>query len=205
MRADFAKYKSNDRINNGPLKILELQEMSTNPRYLFTDLSINAYGKVLNEDYKNYYAADTYLLLQLSTTSKNKLSNRQIARIQYKSRRMVFLPLHTNGNHWTLYALSSTNKTVKYYDSCVTINNMNRIIPYSKLIQKFLTMVDLDVEYTITRQSCLQQNNDYDCGVFVCIFIEKLIRGENIEMIKASNMQFYRQYIAYQISRLLDT
>lgn len=197
---DFNRYEPDYKID-GFLRMSELKLM-IDPLYLLSDLIINAYGKVIMEDYPEYYVTDTFLISQWRTNST--ISQNQINRIKYKTRKLVFIPLHVNSNHWTLCAVSPSERYLKYYDSLHLYREDDTSpIPYKNHITNFLASVDPGINYSFTRVPCPQQNNGSDCGVFVCAFIEKLITEKNVNSIRASNMQSIRYYVAYQISRLL--
>lgn len=190
---------NDDHIIDGDLRISELKKLTTNNNYWFNDSVINTFSKILNLRRKDCYIADTFLISQLS---KRKLSNRQLSKIDYKSRKLFFMPVNVNGNHWVLYVLSPNDKSVKFYNSFENMNTKKQI-PYENIIKQFLNTIDPDVNYIITTPKCPQQENYNDCGVFVCMFIDTLIGKSDIITIEASKTTLYRQYIAYEISKLL--
>ena len=93
---------------------------------------------------------------------------------------LVFFPLNTNNSHWVLVTASPPTKTIAYYDSMNHNGSESRkmVASYlSKLHEKLNgNALDLDNWDSIDQRDIPQQDNGFDCGVFVCQYAERLSR-----------------------------
>jgi hypothetical protein len=90
----------------------------------------------------------------------------------------VFFPINITNTHWVAVIAHIQERRLEYYDSMRAINPkfyLNLIFNYLKDEHK-ATKGGLELEHQNLWQLedcslfCPKQNNDYDCGVFVCTF-----------------------------------
>jgi len=95
----------------------------------------------------------------------------------------LIIPIHANGNHWTLILINFESKYIEYFDSLgddgtTYINATYQYIQDEHLKMFHHTLPAQNTWRLITcRGATPQQNNNYDCGVFVCLFAEALTRN----------------------------
>ena len=92
----------------------------------------------------------------------------------------IFFPTNT-GAHWTLLAISGTNKTIEYLDSMNASGWTSK-----KTINLALEWLKMELgtqfkenEWKILHTSSSQQSNMNDCGVFACLNGLALVKGLN--------------------------
>ena len=105
----------------------------------------------------------------------------------------IFLPINDNtdteraegGSHWSLLVVSTSDRTAFHYDSLCSANDQEGHVVtknMGKLLGYPLTYMDL--------RDAPQQSNSSDCGVFVCMIMDKLLitrlltkpKGEKVSM-----------------------
>jgi Ulp1 family protease len=59
-------------------------------------------------------------------------------------------------------------------------------------------LIDLSDWEDFTPQNIPHQDNDYDCGVFTCLFADYISRDEPFDF-KNHHMTYFRERIAYEI------
>ena len=136
--------------------------------------------------------------------------------------RLILIPINTNDAHWTLAAVvtedvTPTTHTIRYYDS-LTKRNTSKARRYLDMIQKYLEQerkftcdangigVVSKHKYIKEISLCPQQNNGYDCGVFVCMYAYCMCMNIPVDTFLQRNAQFFRRHITLSIAqgRLTD-
>ena len=93
----------------------------------------------------------------------------------------LFFPLNNCNTHWCLAVVFIPLKLIRYYDSSSAVNGRR----YCNWIKKWLSDVavqsgqqlvfNIDEVVIEDKSTCIpQQDNSYDCGVFVLLFIDFL-------------------------------
>jgi Ulp1 family protease len=130
----------------------------------------------------------------------------------------VFIPVNVAASHWVLINVSPGTQYITYFDSIRTRRRSSRKHPaYVTLIQQWCADVTTTTpnDWTILDGSTMQQDNGYDCGVFVIRSMDFLANTTNsINYIaglyrhscvifphKTSDMLQYRYHIAADIVR----
>ena len=102
---------------------------------------------------------------------------------------LVFFPLNVNNNHWVLVSASLATKTIEYYDSMNNDGTESRkmVAIYLSQLHQVLhgNALDLNEWDSIDRHDIPQQENGFDCGVFVCQFAERLSRRAPFDFTQA--------------------
>lgn len=116
---------------------------------------------------------------------------------------IIMVPVHENGNHWTLATISINKKIIiTYYNSMGHKNDylLEHLVEYLKT--EYLNRKGVRLNYEIQRQCCeIQQENDFDCGAVICSIAELLSRNGSIEfqLFTEENMAHFRQVMIYEI------
>jgi Ulp1 family protease len=100
--------------------------------------------------------------------------------------RLLFAPLHCNGNHWTLFVVDKLFHEIHFYDSmscsrqsCARQDGepeSSVFRTYLPAWENLLREADCANPWAIREDSCPHQGNGYDCGVYVCYFMAELAR-----------------------------
>ena len=101
------------------------------------------------------------------------------------------MPININNTHWMLVIVYPKKNIIASYDS-INGNNEEVVNNVLKLLH-FLVKKDSDEEDCFKEWDFLvidgpQQNNAFDCGVFMCIFALFVMKGENVIEGNASNL-----------------
>ena len=117
-------------------------------------------------------------------------------------------PVPHVAGHWLLLAVLLEAKRVEYYNS---IRSPDQAQEYMHVIWKYLLDVwkaetgsSMSVEEMekwkfCAIASCPQQDNGFDCGVFVCAFSLCLTHGVHENTFTQEDMPFFREHIALSI------
>ena len=91
----------------------------------------------------------------------------------------VFLPINDNpnpgvaegGSHWSLLVVSLPDAVAFHYDSLLGVNQLEA----EKVTRKFERLLARVMRF-VQMQDAPQQENSSDCGVFVCLLMDYLLR-----------------------------
>ncbi|KRH94798.1 Protease, Ulp1 family [Pseudoloma neurophilia] len=114
---------------------------------------------------------------------------------------LFFIPLHVNGNHWSLIVFEKKKLILEYWDSMNShdsayagiIKKLVKSIEHM-LVQKTKRISKINVEII----NCQKQDNDYDCGMFVCLFARNRL-FERTFKINKETLSIFRLIIAHEI------
>jgi Ulp1 family protease len=92
-------------------------------------------------------------------------------------------------NHWSLVNIHIKEKKVRFFDSCISLktDERNKLIKrfVSKLIEHDATKKDFSIDLTkwgFRKESKLpQQTNEYDCGLFICLYAKLISYNYKID------------------------
>jgi sentrin-specific protease 1 len=129
---------------------------------------------------------------------------------------LLIVPINLNNTHWVCAALWLQEKRIDYYDSlngCHGAELCNALIRYvhDEMQQKHPnSMGEFDINsWSVNiRNGIIHQDNGYDCGVFICMYADYIIRNidprespdeqRNQDMVN-QHIEDYRKYILLQI------
>lgn len=144
------------------------------------------------------------------------------ARVDLFAIDFVFVPINLDNRHWTLSVVNVQRKTISYYDSAgggkvnmgccpasygTPEDHMKRILAYlSKEHQDKkdeplpegwkINPVGQSEDVLIPQGRIPQQQNGYDCGVFVCKYADCISRGEPLTFTQSDiTNNYYRREI----------
>ncbi|CAN7976785.1 unnamed protein product [Ixodes persulcatus] len=116
---------------------------------------------------------------------------------------LILVPVHSQ-NHWSLVALWMKEQTFLFLDSMGREDKRcyRRLMKYLRnehRLEKEQPLVEPDEGwvYKFPKNIPIQSNTD-DCGVFVCLYAERLARQAPFDF-AAGNIQELRYHIAYEI------
>ena len=119
------------------------------------------------------------------------------------SQSLILIPVNLQF-HWYLVTIDNDAKKIVYYDSWGKHHKsvLEMIASYleSEHLDKKGSKLDLGKWSQITAQNIPQQNNGWDCGMFVCKYAEYLSRRAEFTF-KQYNMPYFRRRMVYEISR----
>lgn len=75
------------------------------------------------------------------------------------------------GSHWSLLVFSKSDSKIYHFDSCSGLNRHQAI----EFGQKLANYLGKPFQDSVIEARCLQQNNNYDCGVHVLCNAEHII------------------------------
>ncbi|XP_043282359.1 sentrin-specific protease 1-like [Venturia canescens] len=90
---------------------------------------------------------------------------------------LILVPVHL-GNHWCLIVIRMNEKEIHYYDSLKGdrtryLDSMLKYLVAEAKEKKRKEIIPQEWKLTIKKEIPVQENN-YDCGVFVCTYAEHI-------------------------------
>jgi len=183
---------------------------SLGPGQWLNDEIVNFYMELLKESAKNknkvqchFFNSFFYTLLSVEGTGYNygKVS-KWTKKIDIFQLDKIIIPVHL-GAHWCLACVSIKRKRIEYYDSMGGTN-----IHCRKCLRQYITdeyklkySKELDLsEWTdhAPGSKVPQQQNTYDCGVFMCIFAAHVTQNKSFGF-SQNDMPFFRKRIMLDI------
>ncbi|MBW0500146.1 hypothetical protein O181_039861 [Austropuccinia psidii MF-1] len=122
---------------------------------------------------------------------------------------VIIFPVNIANAHWTCAAINLKNKRFEFYDSMGNRNdsvlaNLRDYIVNEALAKK-KQVLDLSGWIDFYPMNVPQQDNAYDCGIFVCQFMDSLSRDwgtGNAEFdFSQENMPYIRTKMIYEIAK----
>ncbi|KAL0918469.1 hypothetical protein M5K25_010478 [Dendrobium thyrsiflorum] len=161
--------------------------------------------KALPEIYQPYlYVSPMHRILK-SYNDYTDLYIKHIKKETLKRTNLLIMPI-INNNHWTLLVGRLKERVWKLYDSlpnpqhkeiCVTVVN-ELYIDLRKCFEADITKWRMNIVRGTPTQS-----NSFDCGMFVCKYMEKVVLKDKVDWSAykywQNNMPRYRADFAYQI------
>ncbi|KAG8951300.1 Smt3-specific protease [Tulasnella sp. 424] len=123
------------------------------------------------------------------------------------SKDIILIPVNLGNAHWTCAAINMKKKRIEYYDSMGSqrpkVYQILRDYLEKEHKAKKSKSFNFDGWQNYWSEETPQQENGYDCGVFTCMFMEGLSRGEEAEdfVFEQSNMPYLRLRMLYEIGR----
>jgi len=116
----------------------------------------------------------------------------------------VIIPIHMNENHWCLAVINMKDKRIEYYDSMGGKNYTCVKYLQQYIVDEYKTKRDDELDISDWRVytpggTIPQQDNIYDCGVFMCQFAETIGSGNSIQYISQQDMPYYRKRMLLEI------
>ena len=192
----------NDEVINGYLKFLDLQhkklcrERRTTPSHLFGSFFITQ----LTEELVDEAVVRSFNYDRVKTWSK-KAPGRDLFELD-----KVLFPINQTNYHWMLAVAFMQEKCIRFYDSnphekgdSQFQHYVGSILNYLKREHKDKHKVDME-EWTKAPEDydTPQQDNGYDCGVFVCALAEHILFDMPLKF-SQKDIPRARQHIAFTL------
>lgn len=144
------------------------------------DVIIGFYFEYLNQQYRNdkqllFIGPEVAQLLKMQDPSHYNIFLDPIEATNYN---FIFFPLNdcdsnkAGGSHWSLLIYSHLEKMCYHFDSSSNINGSSA----KKLARKVTKYFLEKSEKRYIEMNCPQQNNSYDCGLYVLCLADVLSR-----------------------------
>ena len=122
--------------------------------------------------------------------------------------KVLIIPCHVNGNHWTCAVICITDKKIYYLDPLI-VRSMTKIPRY--LMQyledewnEFPRKTKFNrLEWNVVQpgnSKIPRQTNNHDCGVYVCMYAYYISQQKSIKFL-SSDINIIRQRITYSITK----
>ena len=116
---------------------------------------------------------------------------------------LLIFPIHWKQSHWNLVIVDVQNKSISFIDSIsrsdsIANSCMTKVAQFlSKEYENKNGTTNLEISTweKINAPDVPQQKNGYDCGVYLCCFIEKILHSQKLLTISSANMDYYRKRI----------
>ena len=158
---------------------------------------------VQQQHHPNVLCRSSYFITKLLEGGSYSFNKVRRWRHDIHAFKTIALPIKHNNNHWTMAIISVPEKTINYYDS---LNGDGST--YMTAILSYLREVELRRQITTSPWTCQQhfdipqQNNNYDCGIYMLTAIEKYINklpmDHTTEAIKNKRQDIKTQITRYQ-------
>ena len=201
------------RAFNIEIKIKDTDSLSTNNNSdkLLNDNIIDFYFNMIKSlKYNKKLANDINILssFEFKRFLKDKdYLKKDRNRINIFNHSYILVPI-CHFDHWSLVNIHVKDKKVRYFDSLVSLKTNDE---RKKVIKEFISKIIVHdsskinfttdiLEWGFRVESMLpQQTNNYDCGIFICLFAK--IISYNL---KISPSQFLNEYISEYRLRILE-
>ena len=117
---------------------------------------------------------------------------------------LVFIPInYTQPEHWALVAVNMGKRTVTYYDSLLNQSRGSCVgVVNSFLAEEYCERKGGKLPFqfrSLWPETTPQQENGFDCGMYVLRFAEQLSRNCPSFNIPQHEMPLYRQLVVWEI------
>jgi hypothetical protein len=119
---------------------------------------------------------------------------------------VIFLPIHAHGNHWTCITCDLQSGSMSYLDS---LPPADEYVAYS-LFKKLWKLLDrtcsrvpihgLPESWTVEIAKSPQQQNTYDCGLYVCQAMRATMLGIPFQ-VSSKEMRGFRKNLLESLQR----
>ncbi|KAG8751681.1 Smt3-specific protease, partial [Serendipita sp. 396] len=149
---------------------------------------------------------NTFFMSKLQELGYDKARlNKWTKKIDIFGKDLVLIPCNLGNSHWTCAAINFRQKRIEYYDSMGTdrpsIRQALRTYLEKEHMDKKSSPFDFDGWVDYFGEDGPQQENGYDCGVFVCQTMENLSRGVSLPFdFTQKNMSYLRRRMILEIT-----
>ncbi|KAH3665470.1 hypothetical protein OGAPHI_003654 [Ogataea philodendri] len=188
-------------------------------RKWLNDNVIDFYMSLICERAKNdpslpqIHIFSTHFYTNLSTKGYSSVKRwTKRAKVDVTKLDYIFVPINLNQSHWALGVINNKEKAFQYYDSLYgngedVIYNLEQYMvnETKKLYGDSMNGIDYSQYDSFESMKTPKQENGFDCGVFVCTFVDYLSRERPL-MFSQSDMKSLRRRMAYElcIKKLID-
>jgi len=139
-----------------------------------------------------YYATGFFSNSLILPDDYVKTFNTKIRHLRYFinifNHRLLIFPINVNSNHWICIVVCNLNKKIYYFDSLIVTDNVSKnttMITLINEIKKYLQYhwkkfypysEEINFDDWDFENSNAVQNDGYNCGIYVCLFIRLVIQ-----------------------------
>ena len=185
------------------------------PSVWLNDEVINIYSKLiiteLQEKGEKIYCFRSDFMNQLNSEGKFsyekvKRWSRHVPNGDIFELEKLFIPINIDNMHWILAVIYMQEKRIQIYDSYNSpgIIYLNNLIEYLKCeYQDKKNAIGNWKNWNLVscQDDTPSQTNSYDCGVFVCMYIQFIADNRELNF-NQDDVSSYRKFIAYQLAIL---
>jgi histone H4 len=201
-----------------PIRVKDLRRLrippenpSTPEDYYLNDEIINAYSSHMNVDLMSLYRGkhfifNTHMIKKLigGANVDSWAKNLDICNMK-----QLFFPVEKD-KHWFLVIANFVNKTIDVFDSMHNLHteDVKLIQDFVNELRKTRKCADANDPFPIVHnRNCPKQNNTWDCGLFVVMYMDYLICDAHFKQLDAKlpwawgqkNMNTIRSRLAYKL------
>jgi len=195
-----------------------------NPCTWLNDEVINLYMKLLraysvsqtatsgNNPFTQCYFHSSFFYTKLfAATGQYEFANvrrwtkRGAGKCDLFTQRRVFIPHNIHNTHWALCVVEIPEKRIIYIDSMAgrgteCMKNVLRYLEDESMDKKKAPLDTSGWKLVSMGRNVPQQNNGYDCGVFMCTFANYVAMDQEFDF-TVNDMEYFRKRIAVDILR----
>ncbi|XP_049767885.1 sentrin-specific protease 1-like [Schistocerca cancellata] len=166
---------------------------------------INFYLSLLTErgkqnGYPSVYTFNTFFFPRLYSSGFSAV-RRWTRKTDIFAYEILIVPIHLS-IHWCMVAINFKKKTICYYDSVNSSNNVCLKLLWDYLNSESMDKRNEEFNYdgwkTENVKEIPQQVNTSDCGVFCCVYSDCICRNASFNF-SQEDMPYFRKKIAYEI------
>jgi Ulp1 family protease len=178
------------------------------------------YSESLERDQQLYFFAPcSTLFFEVLTSPKYegdestynyKRVSKWTKKIDLLSMDKIIVPIHVAGSHWTVACINIRDRQFEYYDSLIALCGhkeygqyvLDRLCRYledeAKDKQQSTLHANRWRRFVYNEKEIPQQDNSYDCGVFVCLFARNIAQDKRMNFSQV-DIQQHRKLLALSI------
>lgn len=204
--AFFARVDKSTRIGDPLLhNTVGLLQTLKNKAWLCSAI-FDSYAKICAEKIRN----DRVCILDAwyALYSRNKptvvRNQKDIEKHGLEGKDLVLVPAG-NDVHWVLMVINFESKKIEFYNS-MEGGGEPRESKYFAMLKTRLenTTLDYVTKWPAVVKDAPQQEDAYNCGVFVCQFMRMIAQNKKVDSIQAENILAYRKHMLLDILEYLE-
>lgn len=212
--ADVRKYFSGNGseilVKQFNIEITRSDIKSLGPGQWLNDEIVNFYMELLKENAKeknkvqcHFFNSFFYTLLSVEGSGYNYSKvNKWTKKIDIFKMDKLIIPVHL-GSHWCLASVNMKKKLIEYYDSLGGTNSHCRKCLRQYLADEYRSKNNRELDLSVwvdhaPGSQVPQQENSFDCGVFMCIFAAHVTQNKPFRF-SQRDMPFFRKRILLDI------
>lgn len=141
------------------------------------DICVNDHIQVQIKNTPDFCAISSLANLKKAKTLYGPFCDKKITKL-FQQKKMLFVPLHINSNHWALLAVDLKQKNIRY------INSLSGKAPEEAVqnVRDHLIKIAKEegvahTNFPLITENCPKQENANDCGAFVLMAVRHLVRN----------------------------
>lgn len=113
----------------------------------------------------------------------------------------ILIPVNANANHWALLVVKPNTKTMHYYDS-LSWQPGQEVEKIKQTLAEFAKFENRrSIRWKMVRETCPQQNNGSDCGLFCSMAAKSIIQATRFDY-SADEMPYIRLKMLTELLKL---